>query len=107
MNTAWIYLLVAGVFELGFTTFLKLTNNFTRIPYICAFLACGLVSFWSLNKSLEGIPLGTAYAVWTGIGAFGTAVIGIVYFGEPVSLPRILLLAGLIGCVAGLKLISN
>ncbi len=107
MNTAWIYLLTAGVFELGFTTCLKLSQNFTRIPYILGFLLCGLISFYSLNKSLGTIPLGTAYAVWTGIGAFGTALIGIIYFNEPASLPRLLLLAGLIGCVAGLKMLPH
>lgn len=107
MSSSWIYLLMAGVFELGFTTCLKLSENFSRIPYILGFFACGIVSFYSLNKSLSTIPLGTAYAVWTGIGAFGTAIIGIAYFNEPASLPRLLLLAGLIGCVAGLKLLSH
>ncbi len=107
MTTAWIYLLTAGVFELGFTTCLKLANNFTKVPYVIGFFICGIISFYSLNKSLATIPLGTAYAVWTGIGAFGTAIIGIMYFGEPANLPRLLLLAGLIGCVAGLKMLSH
>lgn len=107
MNTAWLYLFTAGIFELGFTTCLKLTNNFTRVPYIIGFFLCGIVSFYSLNKSLASIPLGTAYAVWTGIGAFGTAIIGIAFFNEPASLPRLLLLAGLIGCVAGLKMLPH
>lgn len=103
----WIFLLIAGVFELGFTTCLKLSENFSRVPFVIGFFLCGIVSFYSLNKSLTAIPLGTAYAVWTGIGAFGTAVIGMAFFGEPVNALRIALLCTLIGSIAGLKLIAN
>lgn len=104
---AWYYLILAGIFELGFTTCLKLSENFSRVPYVFGFLFCGVVSFYSLSKSLTSIPLGTAYAVWTGIGAFGTAIIGMAYFGEPVNTIRVVLLMILIATIAGLKFLAN
>ncbi len=103
---AWIYLLSAGFFEIGFTTFMKLSEGFTIITYTLGFLICATLSFYFLNKSLTNIPLGTAYAVWTGIGAFGTAMIGMIYFKDPVSFMRSLFLIMLIGSVLGLKLVS-
>jgi quaternary ammonium compound-resistance protein SugE len=103
---AWIYLLSAGLFEIGFTTFMKLSEGFTFITYTLGFLICATLSFYFLNKSLTHIPLGTAYAVWTGIGAFGTAMIGMIYFKDPVSFMRSLFLIMLIGSVLGLKLVS-
>ena len=94
----WLYLLLAGLLEIGFTTTLKLSNGFSlsRPGYILAFTALALASFGMLNKALVGIPLGTAYAVWTGIGAFGTVIVGIVFFGEPQSLWRLVFLSLLI-----------
>ena len=77
---AWIFLLVAGLFEIGFTTCLKLSDGFTKVvPSVC-FVALAAVSFGLLTVAMKSIPLGTAYAVWTGIGAAGTAVIGFVFF---------------------------
>jgi Membrane transporters of cations and cationic drugs len=104
----WFYLLLAGLLEIGFTTTLKLSNGFSlsRPGYIVAFTALALASFGMLNKALASIPLGTAYAVWTGIGAFGTVVVGILFFGEPQSLWRLLFLTLLIGSIIGLKLVS-
>ena len=103
---AWIFLIVAGIFEIGFTTFMKLSEGFTRIPYIGCFAVFAMLSFFCLNKSLVGVPLGTAYAVWTGIGAFGTAIVGIIFFNEPTDIFRILMLTTLIGSVIGLKFAS-
>ena len=77
---AWLYLLIAGLFEIGFTTVLKLADNFSRFWPTVIFLTLAVLSFSSLSLSLKSIPLGTAYAVWTGIGAFGTAIIGIFIF---------------------------
>ncbi|MDR3623646.1 MAG: multidrug efflux SMR transporter [Chlamydiales bacterium] len=102
----WIYLLLAGLCEIGFTTFLNLSNNFTRLLPTLAFLALAALSFAFLSFSLKSIPLGTAYAIWTGIGAFGTAIIGVAFFNESADFWRILFLALLIGSIVGLKVVS-
>ena len=107
ISMAWVYLLVAGGFEILTTTIFRYTDGLTRIVPTVAFFAFGLVSFFFLNKSLSGIPLGTAYAVWTGIGAAGTALIGIAFYAEPTTTARLVLLAILIGSIMGLKLVSN
>ncbi len=103
---AWIYLLIAGLFEIITTTVFRYTDGMTRLWPTVAFFALGLVSFYFLNKSLSGIPLGTAYAVWTGIGAAGTALIGIAFYSEPTTTARLVLLTVLIGSIMGLKLVS-
>lgn len=102
----WIYLLLAGVFELGFTTALKLSDAFTRVWPTSFVLIFGTISLWLLSRSLQTIPLGTAYAVWTGIGAFGTVIIGIVFFNEPISAARIFFLSLLVVSIIGLKFIT-
>lgn len=102
---AWVYLFIAGLFEVGFTTFLKLSAGFTRVwPTVTFFVLAGF-SFISLSLSLKSIPLGTAYAVWTGIGAFGTALMGIAFFGESTDFWRIFFLICLILSIIGLKVI--
>ena len=103
---AWIYLLVAGVFEIGFTTCLKLSEAFTRPLPSVGFVVLGGISFWLLTQAMKDIPLGTAYAAWTGIGAGGTAIIGFVFFKDPVSAWRIFFIALLIASIVGLKLVS-
>ncbi len=103
----WIYLLVAGLFEIGFTTALKLSDNFTKVAPTVGFLILGGISFYLLSLSMKNIPLGTAYAVWTGIGAFGTAVVGILFFGDPVFFWRVFFLLLLVASIVGLKLVSN
>ena len=107
MGAGWTYLLLAGVFELGFTTALKLSEQFTRLGPSLMVLVFGSLSFWLLSKSMATISLGTAYAVWTGIGAFGTALIGIVFFKDPLSFWRVFFLLTLIGSIAGLKAVSG
>ena len=102
----WLFLVAAGLFEIGFTTCMKLSEGFTDITYTIGFILCAALSFYMLSKSLSVIPLGTAYAVWTGIGAFGTAVIGMMYFKDPISTARIILLMVLIGSILGLKIIA-
>lgn len=101
---AWIYLVIAGLFEVGFTTCLKLSNNFTHFWATVAFILLAGLSFFSLSLSLKEIPIGTAYAIWTGIGAFGTAILGILFFGESVDFWRIFFLILLITSIIGLKL---
>lgn len=103
---AWFYLILAGFFEVAFTTSLKLSANFTNRLWSIAFLVSITLSFYLLNKAAQTIPIGTAYAVWTGIGAVGTAVIGIFLFDEPAYLSRVFFLAGIIVCLVGLKLVS-
>ncbi|MBA2225269.1 MAG: multidrug efflux SMR transporter [Thermogemmata sp.] len=99
----WLLLILAGLFECGFTTCLKLSEGLTRPFWSAAFLVLSVISFGLLTLAAQTIPLGTAYAVWTGIGAFGTALIGILWFGDPVTFWRIVFLSGLIICLIGLK----
>ena len=99
----WLTLAFAGLFEVGFTTCLKLEER--SKGFIVPFLICAGISFTLLSQALQSIPLGTAYAVWTGIGAAGTAIVGILVYQEAASLPRLLLLTGLIGCIVGLRLL--
>ena len=101
----WIYLIIAGFCEVGFTTCLKLSHNFTQLIPSIGFFILTVSSFGFLSLSLKSIPLGTAYAVWTGIGAFGTAALGIAYFGEPGDLWRISFLILLIMSIIGLKVV--
>lgn len=101
--TPWSALVLAGLFELVFTTCMKLSENFTKPLYIVGFLLAAVFSFACLAFAMKTIPLGTSYAVWTGIGAFGTAVIGMIFFKDPISAPRIAFLLLLIGSILGLK----
>ena len=103
---AWIFLLVAGAFEIGFTTCLKLSESFTKLVPSLLFLVFATCSFGLLTLAMKAIPLGTAYAIWTGIGAFGTAIVGMVFFQDQVSFWRIFFLMMLIASIVGLKLVS-
>ena len=102
----WIYLVLAGVFEIGFTACLKMSDGFSRLWWTIAFLGSAIISFVFLNLAISVIPLGTAYAIWTGIGAAGTAVIGMTVFNEPATRARIVLIFLLVAAVVGLKLVS-
>ena len=104
--TPWIFLTLAGLFEVGFTTFMKLSNGFKHIPYTVGFAVCAIASVTLLSRATNQIPLGTAYAVWTGIGAFGTAVVGILFFNDPPALSRVFFLSLLIFSIIGLKVVS-
>jgi quaternary ammonium compound-resistance protein SugE len=87
---AWLAVITAGFLEVGFATMLKLSNNFTKIWPSIGFLIFASGSFSLLAWSLKILPIGTAYAVWTGIGAAGTAILGMVFFKDPVSFARIM-----------------
>lgn len=100
---SWVFLLIAGLFEMGFTTSLKLTEGFTKVVPTLFFFLFSMLSFWFLNKAIESIPLGMAYAVWTGIGAAGTVLIGTFFFGEYLSRWEIFFLCTLVGSIFGLK----
>ncbi|MCC3156367.1 multidrug efflux SMR transporter [Hymenobacter sp. 15J16-1T3B] len=105
----WLLLVVAGLAEVAFAFCLgkaKLAAGSESVGWYAAFAVCSALSFYLLNLSLAQIPLGTAYAVWTGIGAVGTAAVGVLAFGDALSGPRLFFLATLIGSVLGLKLVS-
>lgn len=104
---AWIYLIIAGIFEVGFTTSLKLSENFTHRGWAILFFVSITLSFLCLNKAIETIPIGTAYAVWTGIGAAGTVLIGILLFKESADFWRLFFLFVLVASILGLKLSSS
>jgi quaternary ammonium compound-resistance protein SugE len=105
--SAWIYLIIAGVLEVGFASMIKLTENFTKVIPTLIFIVFAVGSFYTLTKAVESIPIGTAYAIWTGIGAFGTIMVGIVFFNEPAGLLRLFFLTTLVASIIGLKLASN
>ena len=100
---AWFWLILGGCFEVGFTTCLRFVDGFRNIPWTLAFLASVGLSMVLLEAAARQIPVGTAYAVWTGIGAMGTLAVGIFWFGEPATTIRILLILGLIACIVGLR----
>ena len=103
---SWVYLVLAGCFECAFTTCLKLSEGLTRIGWSIAFVLLSIVSFALLTLAAQKISLGTAYAVWTGIGAVGTAAVGIIWFKDPATFGRVFFLSTLIGSLIGLKLVS-
>jgi quaternary ammonium compound-resistance protein SugE len=103
---SWLLLLFAGLFEVGFTTCLKLSDSFSKPWPSVGFILCAAISFWLLTKAIHTIPLGTAYAIWSGIGALGTALVGIYAFGDPTGTWRLVFLTLLIASIIGLKLAS-
>lgn len=105
--SAWIYLILAGLLEVGFASMLKLTENFTKLVPTIIFLVFATGSFYFLTKAVQTIPIGTAYAIWTGIGAFGTIVVGIIFYNEPAGALRLFFLFTLVSSIVGLKLVSS
>lgn len=103
---AWTLLVIAGLFEIGWAIGLKYTDGFTRLVPTVLTLAAMAVSVWLLGLAAKTLPIGTAYAVWVGIGAAGTAVLGMVLFREPADWMRLSCLALILAGVAGLKLVS-
>lgn len=103
----WIYLLIAGLFEVLWALGLKLSNGFEHIV-ISVFTVIGMIlSFYFLALALKSIPLGTAYAVWTGIGTIGTVILGIIIFNEPLNIAKILCILLVILGIIGLKLLTQ
>lgn len=105
----WLILIIAGMFESGFAFCLGKMKEVSGAAYWlwgAGFLICLALSMLLLAKAVKTLPIGTAYPVWTGIGAVGTVILGIVFFHEPVSFPRLLFLSTLIGSVIGLKIVS-
>ncbi|MBL0222756.1 MAG: quaternary ammonium compound efflux SMR transporter SugE [Xanthomonadales bacterium] len=103
----WFILIVAGLFEIGWAIGLKYTEGFTRLwPSVGTVLAMA-ISLGLLGIAMKSLPLGTAYAVWVGVGAVGTALLGIALFGEAANLGRLLSLALILGGIIGLKVSSQ
>ena len=101
---AWFWLILGGLFEVGFTTSLRYVDGFKNVPWTIAFLVSVGISMVLLELAARTIPMGTAYAVWGGIGAVGTVLVGIAFYNEPSSLIRILLIFAIVAAIAGLKL---
>ncbi len=103
----WIYLFIAGLFEISWAVGLKFTHGFTHIiPSILTLIGM-IASFYFLALALKHLPLGTAYAIWTGIGTIGTVVFGIILFKEPVTAMRLVCIALIISGITGLKLLTH
>ncbi len=102
----WIVLFVAGLFEVGWAIGLKYTDGFTRLVPTALTVAAMVVSVALLGLALKTLPVGTAYAVWTGIGAVGTAALGIYLFGDPATLARLASIGLIVAGIVGLKLVS-
>ncbi len=103
---AWLVLMLAGVLEIGWAVGLKYTAGFTRPVPTLLTVASMVASLGLLGLSLKALPLGTAYAVWTGVGTLGTAVLGIVLFGEDANAARLACIGLIITGIVGLKLVS-
>lgn len=101
---AWFWLIVGGMFEVGFTTSLRFVDGFRNWPWTLAFLVSVGISMALLEYASRSIPMGTAYAVWGGIGAVGTVIVGIAYFDEPANMIRGLLILIIVAAIAGLRL---
>ncbi|GGF25531.1 multidrug SMR transporter [Youhaiella tibetensis] len=103
---AWIYLFVAGLLEIGWAIGLKYTDGFTRIVPTTLTIASMVASVLLLGLALRELPVGTGYAVWTGIGTVGTAILGIALFGEPATAARLACIALIVSGIAGLKFLA-
>ena len=103
---AWLWLILGGLFEVGFTTALRFVDGFRNLPWTLAFLGSVTLSMGLLEVAARTIPMGTAYAVWAGIGAVGTVLVGMAYFDEPATLIRLLLILTIVAAIAGLKLLA-
>jgi len=102
----WLYLAIAGLFEVGWAIGLKYTEGFTRLVPSVLTVASMIVSLLLLGLALKTLPVGTAYAVWTGVGAVGTAILGIVLFADPATLPRLACIGLIVAGIVGLKVVS-
>jgi quaternary ammonium compound-resistance protein SugE len=103
---AWVILFVAGLFEIGWAIGLKYTDGFTRLWPTVGTLVSVVVSMGLLGVALRTLPVGTGYAVWTGIGTVGTAVLGIILFREPATAARLFCIALIVAGIVGLRLVS-
>ena len=104
---AWIVLFVAGLFEVGWAVALKYTQGFTRLWPTVGFAVSMALSVALLGVALKTLPMGTAYAVWTGVGAVGTVILGIVLFGESADAPRLVCIGLIVAGIVGLRIVAK
>jgi quaternary ammonium compound-resistance protein SugE len=107
MTTSWVLLLVAGLLEVVWAIGLKYTDGFSKLVPSVITITAMIASVWLLALALKGIPVGTGYAVWTGIGAVGTAILGIVLFNEAATVARLACIGLIVAGIFGLKLVSG
>ncbi len=103
----WLYVVIAGGFEVAFTTAMKESAGFTRLWPTVLFFVFSALSFWFLTRAIVTLPISTAYAVWVGIGAVGATLVGVLAYGEPAGLARMFFIGLLIFSIVGLKLVSD
>jgi quaternary ammonium compound-resistance protein SugE len=106
-HLAWVLLVTAGLLEIVWAASMKASRGFTRPAFTTITFVAAALSFWLLGLALRQLPVGTAYAVWTGIGAVGAATLGIVFFGESVTIARIGCIALIVGGILGLKFLGG
>ncbi len=104
---AWLWLIVAGMLEIAWAVGLKYTHGFTKLWPSVVTVVLMLLSFWCLAQAVKVLPLGTSYAIWTGIGAVGTAIAGIVLFKEPATAARLVCMVLVVAGIVGLKFTTN
>lgn len=104
---AWVILVLAGLFEIGWAVGLKYTEGFTRLWPTVGTVASMIISLGLLGLALKTLPLGTAYAVWTGVGTVGTALLGIMLLGESAAVMRLVCIGLIVAGIVGLKLVST
>ena len=103
----WLYLIIGGCFEVGFVAMMKKSDSFRVLKYSLLTILCMVLSFYSLSHALINIPIGIGYAVWAGIGAVGSVLVGMLFFHESKEKKKILLIAVIIIGIIGLKLSTN
>ncbi|MGC5772731.1 DMT family transporter [Paenibacillus pabuli] len=104
---AWLFLIVGGILEIGWALGLAFSDGFTKIEIVIPTIILMVGSFYFFAKSIKILPVSTAYAVFTGLGSFGTALVGMIFLGDKVSALKIVLVFTLISCIIGLKLVSD
>jgi quaternary ammonium compound-resistance protein SugE len=104
---AWAYLFIAGIFEIVWAIGLKYTNGFTKVVPSVVTIAGMIISFYFLSLATKVLPIGTSYTIWTGIGAAGAVILGIILFGEPKSVLRFVFLAFILTGIIGLKITAG
>ncbi len=103
----WIYLFIAGLLEISWAVGLKFSHGFSQLMPSMITVICMILSFYFLALSLKNLPLGTAYAVWTGIGTLGTVIFGIIFFKEPATVLRLFCILLILSGITGLKLLAH
>jgi quaternary ammonium compound-resistance protein SugE len=104
---AWLLVIAAGLFETGFAVMLDASDGFRKLVPTVLFAVCALASFGLLNLALRDLPVGTAYAVWTGLGAAGTAIVGMIVLGEPANAGRIVAIGLIVTGAVGLQAVES